>query len=241
MNNSPNLNDSEEHVRQETCNREEEILTVIEQLLNLHLAGFRQLDGFKRIDDNKREQVWLFLTSRAFNSLRWAYHLLQYGYYPQALILTRSALEDWLACMDCEVNEKTIEALLSQGQRVPGPGDMAVRLPEPLRRQWKDIEGEEGLYGFLSTFSHPRHRAVIVMLNPKTKTLRIGPEYDEILFVVSAYHILNCAARITKFLGRLVTNPTESDWGSKNVKVCQEVEKCLNDLAERAKAEPSEN
>ena len=179
----PNLDELEEKVKTHTILQHSEALTSVERLFNLYLAGFRRLGEFKKTNDNKREQVWLFLTTRAFNSLCCAYHLLEEGYYSQSMILIRAALEDWLICEDCKTKSQTVEALLDREKCVPRFKDMANRLPEPLKAEWNGMGGEDGIYGFLSTFAHPRRRAVVVTVDPESNVLRVGPTYDEDLFL----------------------------------------------------------
>ena len=80
----PNLDEVEQQIQAEILGREGKTIRVTEDLLNQHLAGFSEIGPFTISEDNGLEQVWILLTNRAFNSLRWAFHLLTTGYYSQS-------------------------------------------------------------------------------------------------------------------------------------------------------------
>lgn len=231
----PSLSEIEENTRVETLNREGKALTVIENLLNQYLSGFQHIGEFKRTDDNRLEQVWLLLTLRAFNSLRWGYYLLQSGYYSQSMMLTRSALEDWLVCKDCEGHVDTVEAVLDWEKHVPTFKAMADRLPEKLQLVWKEAFTDDGIYGFLSTFAHPRYRAIHVLFDPDTKLLSLGPSYDEHLFLITCYSLFRPMIWFMEFLYRLV-DPVAPDWKAEAQPVMNQAHKSSDQLLTRAKA-----
>ena len=189
---------------------ESEVLVVIENLLNQQLAGFRQIGSFTLAEDNRPQQVWLLLTNRAFNSLRWSFHLLQIGYYSRSMMLIRAAFEDWLVCEDSKTHSETIDALLDRVGRVPTVNDMVARLEEPLLKEWRGVATDDGIYGLLSTFTHPRHRAVAVLVDPETHNLRLGPSWDEDLFIVAANYLLLALRRMMEFITLLV--PQDTGW-----------------------------
>ena len=130
MSEAPNLDEVEIKVRDETRRRERDTLSGIERLLNEFLKGFTAIGQFTPTPENRREHVWILIIGRSFNSLRWAYELLQTGYYSQAFALVRSVEEDWLVCKDCDANPQTIDALLDGVSTVPKFKVMARRLPE---------------------------------------------------------------------------------------------------------------
>ena len=119
MPNPLSLDEEEERIRSEIITRGSPIVEVIEDLINQHLACFQEIGGCTRTDDNRLEQAWFLLIVRAFNSLRWAYHLLQTGYYGQAMALTRGFFEDWLVCEDSKDYPDTLDALFDQDKRFP--------------------------------------------------------------------------------------------------------------------------
>ncbi len=161
MNHPLNLDEVERQVAQETRRREAKTLASIEALLNAFLPGFRETGQFRPTESNRREQVWWLLVGLSFNSLRWAFHLIQVGYYTQSLILERSVEENWLVCQDCLEHPETLEALFDDSKRMPAFRDMAKRLLQNLRNTWQAPKGHpEQAYDILSSISHPRPRAL---------------------------------------------------------------------------------
>lgn len=230
---SPNLDEVEERIKAEITENESGVLGVIEDLINQQLAGFRQIGSFTLTADNRPQQVWLLLTTRAFNSLRWAYHLLHTGYYSQAMMLTRGAYEDWLVCEDAKHHAETIAALLDRVDRIPTFSDMAARLEKPLGQEWKGILGDDGIYGLLSTFAHPRYRAVAALVDPETLNLRLGPSWDVDLSIVTANYLLLALIRIMEFVIRLV--PEDTPWLGDLKLFMARAQRCREELAVRAK------
>ena len=200
----PNIDELEQQVRAHTREQHRGLLGAVEGLLNAYLAVFRESGEFHPTDDNRNEQVWLLLTARSFNSLRWAYELVSMGYYTQAMVLTRCVFEDWLVCMDVVNHETTVSAILEAGGRLPRFAEMAQRsLPPELLAWWQgDGDNDQSVYGLLSTFAHPRYRALASQLVQSSNTLRVGPAYDEDLFLVSFHYMATAARRMTEFLAR---------------------------------------
>ena len=109
----PNVDELEQGVRTETYLKHRDWLVALENLLNAYIAVFRESGPFYPSEENRREKVWLLLTARSFNSMRWAYELVRTGYYSQAMLLTRSVFEDWLVCMDAIGHDQTVDAISS--------------------------------------------------------------------------------------------------------------------------------
>ena len=118
-NRSPNLDEIEQQVAQETRRLEAKTLANIEALLNAFLPAFRETGQFTPTENNRQQQVWWLLVGQSFNSLRWGFHLLQLGYYTQALILERSVEENWLVCQDCLGHPQTVQALFDESKGCP--------------------------------------------------------------------------------------------------------------------------
>jgi len=179
----------EEEARQNTLKVQFANLGIVNRHLGLYAKTLNTLNG--KVDpDDQLGRALLLLGSRSFNSLRCAYDNLQMGYYAQAIILTRSALEDWLTLEDCRTEESTLTKLFKRGERMPRFSEMADRLDSEKQAFWKDIEGHEGIYGLLSSISHPRYRALLFATNPETTLLRVGPDYFDEHFNVTSHHIL---------------------------------------------------
>jgi hypothetical protein len=229
----------EEKTRGQTQAVEGNVLAVMLALIDQYLAGFKAIGEFvefKKTEENRRQQVWLFLTSRAFNSLRWAFDMLECGYYQQAAILTRSAWEDWLCCEDSKAHSETVDALLEGGGevRVSSFQTMAERLRDDLKSEWQDcdIDGEKilGAYGMLSILSHPRRFAVVTTVTESGK-LRVGPSYDEDLFLMLATYVIRGMVKMLDILNILVCQkePNWTEETNRVIKKAHERQKAISD------------
>ena len=229
----PNLDQVEADVQRLTLDHHRSELAVVESMLNAYLACFREIDSLTRTADNESEQVWLLLTNRSFNDLKWGFHLLTVGYKLQALTLIRSVYESWLVCMDC-VTQPTTATLFLHGQdRMPSFARMARRLDQPLAEWWQDNypEGTEGPYGFLSTFAHPRNRVANSMILSGSDTVRLGPHYEEWFFLVTCYYLTFASIRMAEFLARLL--PSQESTSDLQTAV-QDATTLIGNLTERA-------
>lgn len=208
----PILDQWEEQTRLETRRLESPALEAIELLLNSYLSGFGELGTFQLTDSNRREQVWLLLTTRTFNSLRWAFHLLVTGYYSQSLTLIRMAAEDWLYSEDSKEHEETIGFLLERKGKTPYISTMANRLENDLKEAWQGQAGKEGSYSFLCSFAHPNYRGMAALSNQEGG-LNLGPSYHETYFLATAEYLLIRLIRSMEFLGLLVESVSpQSPW-----------------------------
>lgn len=230
--NDNSVEGGEHKVKAQTTAAHSQWLAVFDQLLNAWLSVLRALGKFTPTQENRREQLWLLLTYRSFNSLRWAREMLLAGYYAQPMILTRTVYEDWLTGIDAIEHAETVDALLDKKGSVPGFKQMAERsLPDELKGDfgWGD---DSKTYGFLSTFTHPRARAVLTQVDPDTMKPRVGPLYDDALFVATFYYLLQAAVRSTEILARGaqsakgVSEELQSALNAANV--------CLDDVLARA-------
>ncbi|MBI4337586.1 MAG: hypothetical protein HY683_07160 [Chloroflexi bacterium] len=194
------LLEREDEVKQEIANKHKEELHLLQKLLDVYIQGFSSIGSFTRTADNDAEYAQLLLTARSFNSLRSAHSLLQQGYYEPALVLTRSVHEDWLVAKDCEANKATLEGLLENPDTfwkgALAFANMAKR--HGFRDAWQRN------YGDLSTIAHPRRRALTILVDPATKTLRVGAAYDEVLFIGTYDAIVQAAVVMSVFLDRLL-------------------------------------
>ena len=105
--------------------------------------------------------------------------------------------------MDCQDHPDTVKAILIKGGRLPKFETMARRLDEPLQKWWGDNSQQiEGTYGLLSTFAHPRYRAIASLIDPERKDLRLGPQYDQSMFLFTYNYLSIALVRMTEFLVR---------------------------------------
>ena len=138
----------------------------------------------------------------ASHSSRVALYALESGYYTQSFALTRAMFEDWLAAYDCKEHPETADALLDSNKAMPSFSTTYKRLPCGLKRLWGEQGVYEGTYGFLSTFAHPRSRAIEDTLN-REGTVRIVPEYNEIRFALAARFFIEANLLMLEFVERL--------------------------------------
>lgn len=225
----PSLEGFEITVRKTTIAGKKAELDTIENLLNQYLAGFRALHEFKIGKVQRLELAWLLLVVRAFNSLRCAYDLLQKGYYIQAATLIRSAEEDYLTCRDCEVNKKTIDALLD-GKGELGKGEltfseMAKRISPEFLEHWKYN------YGQLSEIAHPRQLAMGMIANWKESKVNLGAYYNENHFIATCHALLKSAVGMVEFLIKLL-GESALQWQQESLPAFKEACKYVEKISE---------
>ncbi len=197
------IEEFEAQVKATTIAKHEEEISLIENLLNQYLAGFRKIDKFTPSKDNKLEYAWLLLTTRSFNSLRCAFDLLQKGYYSQAMMLIRAVDEDWLICRDCEKNQKTLNALLKGSGRLRKNdlrySEMAKRIShEFYDKVWAANYGQE------SEIAHASQMALKILIEPATNNLLLGGGYLDVLLIPTCHALLRSAVGMTEFLIKLL-------------------------------------
>jgi len=197
----PSLEQGELQVKKITRAEKGYELNLVEQLLNCYLAGFRALSK-KTGRISALVLAQLLLVVRSFTSLRCAYDLLQKGYYSQAIMLIRSAEEDYLTCRDCEVSKATMDALLD-GKGELGKGkltfsEMAKRISPEFHKNWKTN------YGQLSEIAHPRQLAMVIVANLRDKKPYLGGDYNENAFTGTCHQLLRSAVGMTEFVYKLL-------------------------------------
>jgi len=219
------LKETESDVIRETSSKHQKELNTVQKLFNAYLTGFEVIGSFTRTKDNDLQYAWLKLTTRSFNSMRCAYILLERGYYTQVLSLLRSVDEDWLMAKDCEKNSPTLDALLyDKGQL--GKGDLT----------FSKMAGRQGIkplwdsgYGHLSLFVHPRPLSLKVLVDPGTKTLRLGASYYRVLFLYCCEVLIRDALRMTEYLVSLLGSKA-AEWQKQTWPIVQEATDWLNGL-----------
>ncbi len=181
-------------------------LSLCEQLINSYLNGFSTLPPIS--DSIGLRTVLLLLTTRGFNSLWSSFNLFKKGYYSQSIILTRSALEDWLTGEDCRTNTETLNLLLEGKdefwKREFKFHQMAKRLPEQIADSWKSI------YDSMSSIAHPRTPSLTMLFTP-SKDIRLGAYYDKYHFL-KAYQVWLIAVSLLPEALYSLTEPEAEDW-----------------------------
>ncbi len=231
----PSPEEFEAQVKATTQAKHKEEIALVENLLNHYLAGFNKLGKFTLSENNELEYAWLLLTTRSFNSLRCAFDLLQKGYYSQALMCIRSVFEEWYTAKDCEINPKTLNALLRGDddfwKHEGRYAEIAKRVEERLEipEAWKNI------YGPLSTITHARKQALMILINPETKELRVGGRYNTDLFLASYQSFLAAASIIPELLYKVLGDNAEQ-WWAETLPTPQEAKAEIERIGKEAKA-----
>ncbi len=204
----PSVDDADRAAEEETQKHHADWWDAFNGLLNAYLSAFHAVGQFKVSENNRLQQMLLRSVSRSFNSLHQALNLWTATYYSQSIILARSVLEDWLVCMDALSHEETIDALANRERPITFKA-MAERSLTAELIEWfygGSTPENEGIYGFLSTFSHPRSRALAVQIDSGQdgNSLRLGPRYNQILATVTYSSITEVAVKMAEFAFRMI-------------------------------------
>ena len=184
-------------------------LEVVDAALDQILKGLDAFAYEKQRADSRLEDAQMFLAVRSFNSLHIARQLLERGYYQQASVLVRMAMEDQLVAEDAETHPPTLDALLDdKGSISSGDltyGKMAERISPEAKRAWDEK------YGFLSErAAHPRRRSLLALTTVR-RTLLPGGHYDEVQVKVTFLCLLEQLGRVLRTVGLLIAN-VECHW-----------------------------
>lgn len=229
----PSLESIEVKVKDHTKTKKRHELSLVENLLNCYLAGFRVLHEFKTGEVSRLELAWLLLLVRSFSSLRCAYDLLQKGYYGQAVMLIRSAEEDYLTCRHCEINEGTIDALLDGKGKFKRFSEMARDISTDFQKNWQIN------YGQLSEIAHPRQLAMAMVANWKEGEFNLGADYNENHFTATCHALLRSAVGMTEFLVKLL-GENALEWQKASSSAFQEATGYVKRISEEAKRQNNE-
>lgn len=210
-NRSSSLEEIEAQVRKETAEKHREEIGLVDDLLRCCLRGVSRVGSFTLSAENELQHAQLLLGTRSFNSLRCAFKMLTQGYYSQALTLVRSASEDILTALDCEKNASTLKAVLGGNAERLGKGkltyaEMAKRQGDKFYKAWRYN------YGVLSEYAaHARKNSLKVLVDPETRTLRLGSHYDRELFIGACHALLAEAIKTADTIAK-VLGPKAEPW-----------------------------
>lgn len=227
--NRASFEESELWLKKTTYSEKGYEIRLIENLLNCYTAGFRTLKEFKTTGEiSPLEIAWLLLVAQSFYSLRCAYDLLQKGYYNQAVILIRSAEENYLTGRHCKISERTIDALLAGKGKLKKFQQMAEDISSDFGKNWRIN------YGHLSEIAHPRQLAMSMAINSKGNKLNIGLSYDENRFIPTCQSLLGNAVQMTEFIFNLLGDRAEQ-WEKDIYPVVKEATDYLKQISETYK------
>jgi hypothetical protein len=145
--------------------------------LNVWLRGFDPVHGY--VVGNETEPMMIALLMRAWQTTYRAFDNTLKGYYPQALNLLRSPIEDWLAYWYLRSFPQEYERFTGMARGAPTFNDMLQRVeakhfqgqPSPIIRDWIKR---------LHEYSHVERAGLqMVVLSSNTGVkLLIGPDQD---------------------------------------------------------------
>jgi hypothetical protein len=167
------LEAADERVAERARQEEDGSITLIQRGLTLHMQALGYVVKNSRWEE-PFSVLRVTLLTRSFNSCHMAYRSLLWGYHSQALILLRSALDDWLA--ERYVKSNPLETSKWIGSTLHPPRRLAR-----MRCLGKSERARlQGVFRTLDEFDHPGRLGVwkIVERRPTGGYLRMGGHFD---------------------------------------------------------------
>jgi predicted XRE-type DNA-binding protein len=156
--------------------------------LNILLRGFDPIHG--HVIEKEDETVLVALLMRAWQTIYRAHDSALKGYYPQALNLLRSPIEDWLAYWYIRSFPEQYKRFVDESLQTPPFNDMLQKIearhfqgqPNPVVREWIKR---------LHRFSHVDRAGVRMVFLPSQTgaKLLLGPDRD-----AEAFHYCSAEA-----------------------------------------------
>ena len=174
-------------------------LILVERAMERILRAWTEFATQKQRLDDRLERARMSLVTRSVNSTRMALSALEYGYYQQAMALTRMVMEDQLVANDITIHTPTLDTLLDGKGRL-NYSTMAKRTSPEAKAAWNEN------YRVLSEYSvHPRN-ASLDWLNSVTpdgrSRLLPGSFYDKEKFLIALLYLLG---ELVKVMDRMAT------------------------------------
>ena len=215
--------------------------SAVEAALDDILRGLSDYGSRKGKPDNRLESARLFLTTRSFNALRTAAQVLERGYYQQAMVLVRMAMEDQMVALDSESHPATLSALLDDDSKL-GRGDLALgKMAERVSAKTKEAWDDD--YGMLSRYgAHPRRGSIeeLVEVGPDGQiVLRPGSHYDETWVNVVLYYTLRELVHVLATVAK-ITASAGINWATGAMSTLEEVDTLWRQIDRRAREELGE-
>jgi hypothetical protein len=208
MDELPTLTELEAQVGAEAVREDPESHAMVEGSLDLFSEAIGQLAGLKAPTEG--EHVAYGMVVGAFYCLVAAHRLLVTGYYRQAAILERAALEDAVTCNYVWKHPDKVNLWLEavEWRSIPRFREMLADLEPKLGERWRQT------YGTLSEFTHPRG-AALAEIEAQLERGALRPYFDKkhffafsraiveiALFALAAIPFLNGAISRSGTLGR---------------------------------------
>ncbi len=211
------LRDPAQHEKKIALHTRAENRSVVElcdRFLGHLTAGFNLIESpFKSKELNR---TILLLATLGYNSLRWSFELLLKGYYGQANALARMAWESWLNGAYVILNPERLEEWREFETR-PWPNKMRKLIAKRVAQGGSVAEKEfrlglSSLYSGYSEYSHPTDIALRILVAKRGEelSLRLGGEYDQILYLQSVEMFCQASQVLMALLYVLL--PAEKDY-----------------------------
>jgi predicted XRE-type DNA-binding protein len=145
--------------------------------LNILLRGFDPIQG--RVIEQEHEMVLIALLMRAWQTIYRAYDNAIKGYYPQALNLLRTPIEDWMAYWYVRSFPEEYEHFTDQALRTPGFNDMLQKI-EAKHSQVQPSRVVRDWIKRLHKYSHVDNASIQMAVPPRSTSvmLLLGPDQD---------------------------------------------------------------
>lgn len=171
-----------------------------------HLSeGFNALSPPFTLSES--ETKTLLLATMGYNCLRWAFELMNKGYYTQANALSRMGMECWVNAVYLLLYPELAEAWKEFKTR-PRPKEMRKLVADKMAVLGVEEanvakESMDKMYEALSEYGHPNEHALAVLMEDQegSTRLRLGGAYDRLLFIQAVDYFCYPAQLLSTLLG----------------------------------------
>ena len=223
----------------ESRRRHKKWLAVLESALDVVIEGFEVFARRGTRPQSETERARISLTVRAFRSVHVSLVVAQMGYYHQAIMLARAAMEDLIMAEVAHRHPPVLEALNSEDtERAPrfGRGELTIEkltdmLPADFKPIWKDEYSNASKLG-----SHPGGPSLdtqLVLDGEGTPHLPLYGHQDNYLAAACFGFIAGRCRRIIYVLGLL--NDEETAWTEDGQRTMAKIDEMMKEVVEELK------
>ncbi len=197
-------------VKRESFTKHKTEVELMTNLLNTYINGFNLIGSFTYTETNKLEYAWLSMLARSFRSMRCAIWLIAHGYYDSATSLLRGVFENWLLCLDCEIHQPTLDALISSEGEAK---NYRFNYKEIAVRTGK-LRVYEDQYRFMSKFTHTSSLSLRTLIEHESQSMGAAPFYNETLFLMCCELMIKNALGMTVFMDAFLLQHNKDNVGT---------------------------
>lgn len=200
------------------------ILSSIQDTANTGFGLVSPLPDFGRRD---RRTLSAALFSRSFKAIHCAIDVASRGYHAPALILVRSVLENLLTNWEFLTNQAAVDAMYKGDEkwwRSRRFDSIAKDIDQQLKASGHPafvLDWWYETYGELSTFAHPRTRAVRLEFDSPGTVLVIAPVWDRAHFELAMMSIMTASRLNLSQMGYFV-DIEDDEWRSAAETACEQ-------------------